>query len=375
MPWKEISIMSQRHELVSLATTDSGSVSALARQFGVSRKTAYKWIRRYRQDGREGLHNQSTRPQYSPKITSQPLTDAVLRVRDAHPSWGGRKIAAVLRRQGYLSVPAPSTITGILHRHHRIRPEDSVNRQAFRRFEHPDPNDLWQMDFKGDFKYRTGRCHPLTILDDHSRYSLCLAACDNEKAHTVRAHLINTFRRYGLPYRMTMDNGAPWGSDAKHQRTRLTVWLMRLGIRVSHSRPYHPQTQGKDERFHKTLKTELLSHTVFYDLLHCQTAFDEWRQMYNTERPHEALGQEPPLTRYRVSDRQYPEVLPQIEYDTCDQVRQVTRKGVVSYQGKPYRVGKAFIGYPVAIRDTGEDHKKAVYFCNTRIKMIDLSDE
>src|SRR5262249_9640533 len=161
-----------------------------------------------------------------------------------------------------------------------------------------------------------GRCHPLTVLDDHSRFALGLEACANEQGVTVQERLTTIFRRYGLPRRMTMDNGSPWGNDSTHPHTPLTVSLMRLGIGVGHSRPYHPQTQGKDERFHRTLKVEVLHGRTFRDLPHCQAAFDEWRTVYNVQRPHEALAMATPGSRYAISARPFPASLPAVEYDT-----------------------------------------------------------
>ena len=148
------------------------------------------------------------------------------------------------------------------------------------------------MDFKGHFPTATARCHALTVLDDHSRFNLALRACANEQTATVQRALRDTFRRYGLPEQLRLDNGAPWGSDARHRLTPLTVWLTRLGINVIHSRRYHPQTLGKDERFHRTLNDELIKRHRFTDLAHCQHHFDRYRDVSNLERPHESLHME-----------------------------------------------------------------------------------
>jgi transposase InsO family protein len=231
------------------------------------------------------------------------------------------------------------------------------------------------MDFKGWFAIGSGvPCHPLTILDDHSRYSVCLQACSNQRTETVQLHMTSSFRRYGLPERMTMDNGAPWGSDATHPYTPLTVWLMRLGIRVSHSRPYHPQTQGKDERFHRTLKAEVLNGRSFRDIAQTPRCFEEWLPIYNQQRPHQAIGMAVPASRYQVSWRSFPEVLPAIEYSGQDEVRRVQDKGRVSYKGNLITVGKAFRGYPIAFRPTTQEGIVDVYFCQQRITQLDMSD-
>lgn len=215
------------------------------------------------------------------------MASKVLAVREAHPTWGGRKIAARLCHLGEHSVPAPSTITAIVHRHDRIDPAESAKRGPWRRFEHAAPNDLWQMDFKGEFKMANGRwCYPLTVLDDHSRFNLALRACGDQKRPTVQSQLTAVFQRYGLPQAMLMDNGTPWSvSHSIGAYTKLSVWLLRLQIRVIRGRPYHPQTQGKEERFHRTLNTELLQGRPFNDLRHSQMQFDPWREIYNHPRP------------------------------------------------------------------------------------------
>ena len=193
-----------------------------------------------------------------------------LAVRAEHPAWGGRKIRRRLQDLKHPAVPSASTITAILHRQGRIAAAASAGHKPFERFERAAPNELWQMDYKGHFATRAGRCHPLTVVDDHSRYAVGLRACGDERGGTVQAELSAIFRRYGLPERMLMDNGSPWGSDALHRHTWLTVWLLELGIAVSHGRPYHPQTQGKDERFHRTLTAEVIGRRAFADLAECQ---------------------------------------------------------------------------------------------------------
>lgn len=374
MPWKEVSIMSSRKEFVLLAKQESANIRALCQQFGISPKTGYKLLKRYGELGDAGLLDMSKQPKTSPRRTPGPMETAVLNLRDQHPAWGGRKLSARLQALGYADVPSPSTITAILRRHNRLNPQDSAPHQAWQRFEHPSPNDLWQMDFKGHVAMRQGRCHPLTVLDDHSRYSLCLRACPNEQTETVQSALTDTFRRYGLPWRMTMDNGSPWGDDGVNPYTSLTVWLMHLGIKVSHSRPYHPQTQGKDERFHRTLKAELLAYETFADQPSAQKRFDAWRSVYNMERPHQALGLLPPISRYQPSTRPFPETLPSIEYSPDDQVRKVQDKGEFSFLGRTFKVSKAFKGYPVGLRPVNQDGCFAVYFCQQNIALINLNE-
>lgn len=210
------------------------------------------------------------------------------------------------------------------------------------------------------------------MFDDPSRFNLVLAAYANERTKTVQARLTAAFHRYGLPERMTMDNGSPWGADAPHELTPLTVGWIRLGVGVSHSRPYPPQTQGKDERFHRTLEAEGLRGRQFDDLEHCQRHFDYFRESYHLQRPQEALGMLTSVKRYQPSPRPFPEVLPPIEYAPGDHVRRVQAQGEFSLQGRTFRVCKALRGYPIAWRPTGQEGCFGVWFCHKQVADIDL---
>jgi transposase InsO family protein len=306
MPWQETSTMSLRREFCALASREGANVSELCRRFGISRKTGYKWLARYRAEGAAGLEDRSRRPQRMPRLTDPAGTARVLALRDRHPTWGGRKLRRRLQDLGE-AAPAASTIAQILRRADRLDPAEAPRHTAWQRFEAEAANELWQLDFKGDFALASGRCHPLHLLDDHSRFVLGLVACPDQRQPTVQAALTTVFRRYGLPWRLLCDNGAPWGSvQAEGGLTALGAWLVRLGIRVVHGRPYHPQTQGKLERVNRTLAADVLATPRYPDLAACQRAFDAWRACYNHERPHEALGLATPITRYAVSPRPFP---------------------------------------------------------------------
>lgn len=372
MPWKELSVMEQRKEFVLLANKEGANLRELCRRYEISPTTAYKWLGRFQGEGEAGLGNHSRRPQNSPLRTDETLEARILEAREAHPRWGARKLKRWVEDRGATGLPSVSTIHAILKRNGQISTDESAAHQAWQRFEHAQPNDLWQMDFKGHFATGAGRCHPLTVLDDHSRYVLCLGAQGDERAASTQQQLIQTFRRYGLPWQMTMDNGAPWGDPECY--TRFELWLIRMGIKVSHSRPYHPQTQGKDERFHRTLKAEVLQGQAFRDLAHAQQKFDEWLPIYNQERPHEALGMNTPATRYESSTRPYPEQLPEFEYGSSDIVRKVQGKGELSYKNKLYVLGQAFSGYPVALRQTRSDDCLEVYFGVHHVAIISLKE-
>ena len=376
MPWRECTVMSLRSEFVRLATQEGANISALCRRFDISRKTAYKWLKRYQQEGLDGLKDRSRRPRSSPRRTSPSVEAAVLEARQAHPAWGGRKIQSWLLARGQVVPASPNTVTAILRRHGLIDPEEARKHRPFERFEAAEPNELWQMDFKGYFPLgEGGYCHPLTLIDDHSRYLLGLWACPDETQATVRARLIQVFREYGLPQRILVDNGPPWGDGADNPYTLLTVWLIRLGIRVTHSSAYHPQTLGKDERLHRTLQEEVLERHACSTLEDWQGIFTPWRDIYNYERPHEALGMQTPASRYRPSPRPYPEVLPPIVYEPSDIVRKVDVSGRISFQNRVFRVGKAFRHQPVCVRPTDRDGEYAVFFCQQQIGRIDLRCE
>lgn len=370
MPWKECSPMSLRREFMILALNDTSNIRQLCRRFGISPKTGYKWIKRFLQEDDVIMQDCSRRPHKSPNKTTNALERAVPSVRNDHPAWGGRKIKACLLMQGYNFVPAASTITNILKRHNLIDPKEAKKHSPWKRFEREEPNSLWQMDFKGHFPLDKGRCHPLTVIDDHSRFALGIKACGNERSETVTEKLADIFRTYGLPECMLMDNGPPWSFYGSH--THLSVWLIRLGIGIVHGRPAHPQTQGKDERFHRTLNTEVIKNRVFRDLEHCQHRFDEWRQIYNTVRPHEALDMKTPAQQYNISKRSLPEKLDPIEYGPNDIIRKVQDKGFISYKNHSFLIGKAFHTYPVALRHTVDDGIMDVYFSHQKVARINL---
>jgi transposase InsO family protein len=364
--------MEQRREFVRLAMQEGVNRRELCRRFGISPEIGYKWLRRWQEGDRE-LADRSRRPQHNPGCSSAELERQVLAVRDQHPAWGPRKIAHILVRQA-IAPPALSTIHAILRRHGRIVPPQRAP-GAWQRFEKAEPNLLWQMDFKGSVPLtHEARCHPLTIVDDHSRFAVCLAACGNERSSTVQDQLQSTFRRYGLPEAFFVDNGAPWGDASGEHWTRLGVWLLKLGIDVLHSRPFHPQSRGKNERFHRTLKAEVFALRRFRDLAEVQRAFDVWRAVYNFERSHDGLEQQVPASRYRPSVRALPDRLPQIEYDEHEIVRTVpATKDYVSFKGRLWNVPRAFRGERVAIRPLATDGHFGIYFGAHPIATIDLT--
>jgi transposase InsO family protein len=363
--------MDRRLEFVRLAAAGGLPFTTLCAGFGISPKTGYKWTQRYAETGIAGLTDRSRRPQTSPRMTTPEVVALLTELVQRHPTWGGRKLHAVLVAQGVPDVPAPSTITAIIQRE-GLRPPVQPGTQAVTRFEADAPNDRWQLDFMGPRPLVHGRVLPLTLLDDHSRFALCLEAVPDQTRPTVQAMLTACFERYGLPGELLTDNGPPWGSSHPATRTRLEVWLMQLGITVSHGRPLHPQTQGKIERFNRSFKAEVCGRYRFDDLSASQTGFDTWRETYNLMRPHEALGMAVPANRYQVSPRPFPEVLPPIEYGPDDIVRNVHGAGQISYRNREWYVGQALLRQPVALRPTTEDGVLDVIYCHLAIRQLDL---
>jgi transposase InsO family protein len=373
MPWREVSVMDQRREFVRLAMKEGVNRRELCRRFGISPDIGYKWLAR-QQAGDAELTDRSRRPHGSPRRSEAAIEAQVLAVRDAHPAWGARKIAHCLQRDG-VTPPALSTVHEILRRSGRIIPPPGAPPHAYKRFEKEAPNQLWQMDFKGRMPLTNGAaCHPLTMIDDHSRYALCIGACANEQSPTVQQQLTATFRRYGMPDAFFVDNGSPWGGSGGSPWTGLRVWLLRLGVDVVYARPYHPQSRGKNERFHRTLKAEVFATRRFRDLPDLQRAFDAWRTVYNLERPHEALDMNVPATRYRPSARAMPDKPADVEYDSGEITRRVsTTKAYVSFKGRLWRVPQAFRGERLAIRAKALDGHYGIFFGSRLVATIDLT--
>jgi len=389
MPWKtEETTMELKLEFVQMADRPNANMSRLCRRFGISRPTGYKWLRRYRDEGLEGLSERSRRPHNSPNKTPGDIEQLVVEARRTDPGWGGRKLHRHLRNQasgGAIpispnQVPSASTITRILNRHGMLpAPEDSSRQGPWQRFERAAPNELWQLDFKGEFPLTGGQlCYPLTLIDDHSRFSLAVAGCPNQQRSTVQELLMAVFRRYGLPRAILCDNGPPWGAglgwrDWGPFYTGLAVWLMRLGIKVIYGRPNHPQGKGKNERFNRTLGDELLDHRQFADHSEAHARMADWRRRYNSVRPHQALDMATPASRYRPSEVEFPPELPPVEYDSQATTRKVTTNGKFRFGGQQFTVGRAFSGYHIALRSCSEPSTYECYFCKQQVRTIILN--
>jgi transposase InsO family protein len=359
-----------RAEVCRLALVEGSNRRQLCQRFGVSAKTLYKWLKRYEDGGSAALADRSRRPHDSPGRTDAAVEAAVLAVRRENPVWGGRKIAASLRRQG-LEAPAPSTITQILRRHGE--PMTAAGQKTWKRFEHAEPNAMWQMDFKGDVPFGGGQLHPLTVVDDHSRYAVVLQAADNQRRATVQKAMQAAFERYGLPEIILTDNGPPWGDTGERRLTKFGVWLIEHGVAPWHSPPRHPQSHGKNERFNRTLNIELLERMRFEGLLDAQQAFDAWRHRYNHHRPHDALGLAVPAERYRPSARAFRPMVEPFDYADDDIVRSVDINGRFSFANRPFKASKALSGKQIAVRPTENDGIYHLLFRDVFVKAIDLN--
>lgn len=377
MPWMESSVSDQRKIIVALAQTDGVNIAQLAKRFGVSRKTIYKWKGRAHGHG-EGIEGEwsedrSRRPASCPWRTEEKTEQIIVALRREYPFWGPRKLHCLMRQRGH-QAPSMSTIAAVLKRHGLVDPLESVKRHEYTRFERSEPNALWQMDFKGAFATGRGRCHPLTIVDDHSRFALDVRALEGESGELTRPALTAVFRRYGLPQCMLLDNGSCWGRREAGY-SAFTAWLLRLGIGVIYARPFHPQTKGKNERFNRTLKAEAITGRNFSGLSECQEQFDRFVVTYNTIRPHQALEMATPASRYKVSWRAFPEVLPPLQYLEGDVIRTVAPAGFLSWNKQRYQIGRAFSGEPVAIRPTRVDGVFEVYYFYQRVAIINRHEE
>jgi len=372
MPWKEETIMSLKEEFVARALAKNQTFTSLCAEFGITRKTGYLLLGRFEQEGLSGLLPHSKKPLSSPSKTEEHIEELIIETRIKQPTWGARKILRHLSNKKISGLPAASTISDILKRNNFISIEESLKRKKLIRFERENPNDLWQVDFKGKFQLLTKQtCYPLTMLDDHSRFSLNIKACKNEQFLPVKMHLTYAFKKYGLPNQINFDNGNPWGNSKLLPYTALTVWLMQLGIRVTHSRPRHPQTNGKLERFHRTLKEDLISRYPMRSFVHAQKKFDQWRHQYNQERPHEGIDMDVPVARYQASLKLMPAQLPAIEYDDGVIVRKVRGNGYISYKGKEYLIGEAFKNHLVQVNLDEMTKELVIYFGKFQIYTYD----
>lgn len=375
MPLRVKTMAEQRREIVERIQSGLWTVTMAAHETGVSRKTIYQYLKRA-QDPQDRLEDRSRRPHTMPTKISGDVEQLVMKVALEFPVWGETKVRKeCLRQFPDAAIPSARTVGRIMDRHDHHPGGQHPSSQGWQRFEAPVPNALWQIDFKGWF--RTSQrltIHPLSVLDDHSRFLLGLDGCTNQARETVWASLLRLFQTYGLPERVLADNAGPWGAPGEKAMTGLAIWMMRIGITLIHGRPYHPQTQGKVERFHRTLKQELIARTTFTTLDDVQHQLDAFRETYNTIRAHHALGDRYPADVYQISPRPYSENILPPDYPDAMAIRKVAYNGTISYDNKRVRVHNLLGGDYVGLYPAEEEDSIDIMYYRTKLRMVNLRD-
>ena len=355
MPWSQTSPMDQRTQFIADYLREVLSVTELCDLYGISRKTAYKWIERYLRQGPAGLEERSRRPQLSPNRTPDEVTQALLEARRRHPSWGGKKLLTLVhKRHPRWDLPHRSTVCDILSRHGMV-----PKKRSRRHIGHPGkptslilaPNDLWSADFKGQFKTGNGRyCYPLTVADSYSRYLLGCQGLNSTSVEEAKPVFTRLFREYGLPKRIRTDNGVPFATNTLARLSRLSAWWVRLGILPEFIEPGKPQQNGRHERMHRTLKDET-TRPAAGSLPAQQRKFNVFIDEFNNERPHEALDQQTPAACYRPSTREMPEKIPPFVYPDRFEVRYVSGNGGIRWNRDWVNVSTVCIGEYVGLEE------------------------
>ncbi len=369
MPWKDKTVEELRKEFVEAAKT-SKNFSALCREFGISRATGYKWVERNKQSS--SMSDRSHAPHHVPGRISSEIEEAILQVRADNPEWGAKTILQVLENNGYTDLPCARTVNNVLQRNGCISETESQKRQAFLRFQREHCNELWQIDFKGDFPLLDGtRCYPLDVIDDCSRFCIGIFAKNNTLGVTRSMEF--AFKEYGLPKAILSDNGGQF-AGFRGGYTQFEKWLMDLDVLPIHGRPLHPQTQGKIERFHRTMKNELLKRNVFIDLADADKQLTEWRTKYNEVRPHEAIDMRCPADVYIPSERKYPDKIKPYEYDGTYRILKVNYKGYLRFDRKEFYLSETMVGAELELRPS-EGTCASLCYRNYKIAEIDLYAE
>ncbi len=376
MPWDEATRMEQRERFIGDLDSCLYSMTELCERYGVSRKTGYKWAERYAKGGVSDLKDRSRAPKSCLSRTSQEICDKLLELRRSHPTWGPRKLLAwLVKRDAGVSWPAASTVGGILKRHGLVKgrsrtcaPWRSSGRGSIQAAA---PNDVWTGDFKGQFRTGDRRlCYPLTVADRYSRFLLGVEGLDTVSELLAWPVFERLFREYGLPRAIRTDNGSPFAAiRAVGRLSHLSVRFLKLGISLDRIDPGHPEQNGSHERMHRTLKQET-ARPPAGNRSSQQERFDQFRSVFNEQRPHEALGQQTPAEFYRPSARPYPAKMPEPDYPGHFEVRSVKRTGVIKWQGKFLFVSEALSGERVGLEESA-DGVWTVYFGSVPLARFD----
>jgi len=377
MPWKETCAMEQRQKFILAVSLDILTVSDACRQFGISRKTAYKWLGRFEDDGLAGLNERSRAPKHTPWALSEELRQRVIALRKQRPTWGPKKLLSRLATvDPSLALPAVSTVGDWLKRSGLVRPRRKVLRRRAVPTSLSQPhaaNDCWSADFKGDFPLERRRCYPLTVTDNFSRFLLGCVALTSTATAEARPVFERLFLEYGLPSAIRTDNGPPFASTGLAGLSKLAVWWLRLGIRLERIPPGQPQHNGRHERMHRTLKAETLLPPAA-TLVGQQRRFDNWRVDFNTERPHEALGNDVPASVYQPSQRDMPRTLPDIEYPSHFLLRRIHTEGALKWRKRYVHLCDALKGEVVGLEETS-DGVWAIHFASLQLGYLDERGE
>ena len=367
MPWESKTVEELRKEFI-VASKSTNNFSSLCREFGITRKTGYKWVERAKET--DDLSNRSHARKNISNKTDLETENLILSVRKDNPAWGGKTIRQVLVNQGYEDLPCVKTCNNILKRNGCITEEESLKHKPFVRFEKDKCNQMWQTDFKGDFALLDGtRCFPLDILDDHSRFSIKIAAKPNTLG--VTDSFREAFNEYGMPDSVLSDNGWTF-RGFRNGYTHFEKWLMNHDVLPIHGRIMHPQTQGKIERFHRTMKTELLNQNKFNNLVDADRGLQEWRIKYNNIRPHEALGMKCPAEVYIPSDRTYIDNIKKYEYGGEHHVIKVNSWGYVRFNGWQVYLSETMINENIEFRPN--PHGDSFFACYRNFKIAEFSN-
>ena len=374
MPWKETCSMDEKVKFIGYYLEDEWSFAMLCREFGISRKTGYKYINRYHKFGIDGLNDLSRAPHNHPNAVPVEVEEAILSLRSAHPTWGPRKLQAWLKsHQPRINYPASSTMGEILKRHGLSVPRCRVRRTP--PYTEPfmgcnSPNDVWCADFKGWFLTGDGcRCNPLTISDASSRFLIRCQIVDHSDFAHVKPIFEAAFLEHGLPLAIRTDNGVPFATTTLGGLSQLSIWWLKLGIIPERIEPGHPEQNGRHERMHRTLKQDT-ANPPKQTLRTQQMAFDRFREEYNFERPHEALNQQPPGKSYYDSPRPYPLIIPKIEYPDYMKIRKIHHQGDLRWRGRQIYFSKTLAREDVGLKQVDERFYD-IYFDNIKLATLD----
>ena len=367
MPWKDKTVEEFRKEFVEAAES-CANFSSLCREFGITRATGYKWVKRAKED--KDLLDQSRRPNVIANKTPEKIELKIIETRAEHPGWGAKKIKTVLEKKG-IEMPCIKTVNNILNRHHCITKEESLKHKAFTRFEKAKCNEMWQTDFKGEFKMQDGNyCYPLDIFDDHSRFVIKIKP-SLSTSNLVLPTFREAFFEYGMPNSVLSDNGAQF-AGFRQGYTQFEKWLMNHDILPIHGRIKHPQTQGKIERFHRTMNQELLKYYIPRDIADAERVFNNFRNSYNNERPHEALGMKCPSEIYIPSEREYHDQVKKYEYSGKYHVIKVNNWGYVRFDRWQIYLSETMISEHIEFRPNSNGETFIACYRNFAIAEFDV---